>query len=195
MKAGVTLLLLLFLFGCEHSSQTTLPPVAAADSTHDTLTSFNVLRIAHLASIGTRSDSLHAIDFVWKDSAGKLDSLSNYRGTKVLINFWATWCPPCQDEIPDLEAVAHHSGDSIKLIGVALDDLPPVFQTVRTFANSRGINYQIVLDSTASLYFDYLHGKSGIPQSYIIARDGTVKFVLLGPQSAHTFDSCLARAN
>ena len=193
MKTAVTVLLLLFVIGCEHSSQPPNPNVTVPSPSADTLPSVGIL-----TGIGPTSDTVHAIDFTWKDSTGKLDSLSEYKGKKVLLNFWATWCPPCREEIPALEDIAAKSGDSIKVIGVSVDGPLNALQTVRNFAKKTGINYPIVLDSNSALFSRYArayHGSPSIPETYIFSMDGSLKFTLVGSQSEQTFDSLLGRAN
>jgi len=84
-----------------------------------------------------------AKDFVFKDMQGKEQRLSDFRGKWVLVNFWATWCPPCLEEIPDLVALHEaHKGKDIVVIGVALDSSK---ESVTEFVARKQISYPIVV--------------------------------------------------
>ena len=84
-----------------------------------------------------------AQSFVFKDMEGKQQRLQDYRGKWVLVNFWATWCPPCLEEIPELMALheAHNKTDLV-VIGVALDSTA---KSVKDFVAKRHISYPIVV--------------------------------------------------
>jgi thiol-disulfide isomerase/thioredoxin len=81
--------------------------------------------------------------FSLTDSQGKVHKLSDYKGKWVLVNFWATWCPPCRREIPDLIALYENKKNNLMVIGVALDYRDP--QEVLDFAQQEMISYPIVL--------------------------------------------------
>jgi len=81
--------------------------------------------------------------FVFKDMQGQAQRLSDYRGKWVLVNFWATWCPPCLEEVPDLVALheAHKKTDLV-VIGVALDSTG---KSVVDFVAKKHVSYPVVL--------------------------------------------------
>jgi peroxiredoxin len=87
----------------------------------------------------------NAQEFTFKDTKGQTQRLSDYRGKWVLVNFWATWCPPCLQEIPDLMALhkAHKDKDLV-VIGVALDSTS---KSVEKFAAKHKIDYPLVVGS------------------------------------------------
>ena len=88
--------------------------------------------------------SAEAQEFAFKDTHGQEQRLSNYRGKWVLVNFWATWCPPCLDEIPDLISLHNtHKDTDLVVIGIALDYSSP--KGVMEFAERHAISYPIVL--------------------------------------------------
>lgn len=90
-----------------------------------------------LAAGGAAADG-----FVFKDLQGQTQRLSDYRGKWVLVNFWATWCPPCLEEIPDLIALhAARSKTDLVVIGVALDSDK---DSVIEFVQKKRINYPVV---------------------------------------------------
>ncbi|MEW6312442.1 MAG: TlpA disulfide reductase family protein [Pseudomonadota bacterium] len=83
-------------------------------------------------------------DFELKDTHGNVHKLSGYQGKWVVVNFWATWCAPCLDEIPELNALyEQHKGKDVVVIGVALDYNNP--RDVSVFAENMFVTYPIVL--------------------------------------------------
>ncbi|MEA3404617.1 MAG: TlpA disulfide reductase family protein [Pseudomonadota bacterium] len=108
------------------------------------------------------------------DLDGNESLLSDYKGKWVILNLWATWCPPCLVEIPDLVMFheAHHDKDAV-VIGVNYEDNDPA--KVKAFAESQMINYPVVRfegkpDGTTSP----LGKLQGLPTTYMVAPDGTV---------------------
>jgi len=85
-----------------------------------------------------------AADFSLVDLQGKTHRLAEYRGKWVLVNYWATWCPPCLDEIPELVSLhnAHHDKDLL-VIGIAIDSGSN--KKVADFAQAHGISYPVVM--------------------------------------------------
>jgi peroxiredoxin len=84
-----------------------------------------------------------AKDFAFKDTQGQMQRLSDYRGKWVLVNFWATWCPPCMVEVPDLIALHNaHKDKDLVVIGVSLDSTRAA---VKKFVAKHGITYPVVV--------------------------------------------------
>ena len=101
---------------------------------------------------------------------GKDLSLASLRGKVVIVNFWATWCPPCRAEIPDLVALQSKYKDQLQIIGVSQDEAPP--STVAQFAAEHGMNYPVVMDTPEiERLFTNIHA---LPTSFIIDRDGRI---------------------
>jgi len=122
----------------------------------------------------------YAPDFRWRKSDGTLDSLSGHQGQVVFLNFWATWCGPCTSEMPAIQNVADQLGDSLFVIGVAVDECNP-FSTVSNFVQSNHYRYQVVVDSLWRLYMQYeLWQSNAIPQSFFIGPDGRIKTYVTG---------------
>ena len=97
--------------------------------------------------------------------------LSGLRGRVVLLNFWATWCAPCQAEMPRfIEWQSKYQGDGLSIIGVSMDDDSG---PVQSFVQKRGLNYPVVLgDEKLGLAYG---GVLGLPVTYLIDRKGIVR--------------------
>lgn len=112
-----------------------------------------------------------APDFELKDLAGKNVRLSDYHGKVVLLNFWATWCPPCKEEMPwfvDLQQ--RYGAQGLQVIGVAMDDSDQ--KTIESFAKRLGVNYPVLRgkESVAQAYGDVQF----LPDTFYIGRDGKI---------------------
>lgn len=113
--------------------------------------------------------SLRAEEFTFRlqDSTGKTHQLSDYRGKWVLVNFWATWCPPCLEEIPDLVTLYEARSD-IMVFGVAMEYSE--VKTVLDFAKALAISYPVVLGNrVVASQFDEL---SMLPSTYLFDPKG-----------------------
>ena len=112
-----------------------------------------------------------APDFILPSLDGRKVKLSDFRGKAVLLNFWATWCPPCKVEMPWFEDLQkQYAQDGLVVLGVAMDDSEPA--TIAKFANELGVNYPVLLgtDKVSDDYGDVQY----LPTTFYIARDGTI---------------------
>lgn len=122
---------------------------------------------------------VQAYDFKLQDLSGKNVSLSDFKGKKVFLNFWATWCPPCRGEMPDIEKLYDETKNSdlvILAINIGEDR-----DTVQSFLKSNNYNFNVLLDISQSTAGKY--NISGIPTSYFINKDGTVSAKKIGAMS------------
>ena len=111
-----------------------------------------------------------APDFTLPQLDGQTLRLSSYRGQVVLLDFWATWCVPCREEIPHFMALQDkYRADGLQVIGVSMDDGP---EPVRTFCQEFHMNYPVVMGNAkiGELY----GGVLGLPIAFLLDRDGRV---------------------
>jgi thiol-disulfide isomerase/thioredoxin len=112
-----------------------------------------------------------------KDVQGRYVRLSDYRGKVVLINFWATWCPPCRAEIPDLIRLQReYRSRGLQVIGVTYP--PQKLATVRRFIRTAKVNYPVALGTkeTKSIFTS----SETLPVTIVIGTDGTVRDIIEG---------------
>ena len=107
---------------------------------------------------------------VMTDLDGRSISSTDWRGKVIIVNFWATWCPPCRAEIPDLVALQTKYGDRLQIIGVSQDEGP--IEPVRRFAAEHRVNYPIVM-MTPELEKAF-PGIRALPTSFVIDREARV---------------------
>ena len=106
-------------------------------------------------------------------------SLADYKGQVVILNIWATWCGPCQVEIPTLEKLYQEYGDKgLKLIAVSIDDFVSE-DSIRSFARTYGMTFEILHDSTHAIERQYQ--ATGYPETFVIGKEGTIRKKWIGP--------------
>ena len=112
-----------------------------------------------------------APDFTLTSLDGRKVKLSDFRGKAVLLNFWATWCPPCKVEMPWFEDLQRQYGNAgLVVLGVAMDDTEPA--KIAKYANELGVNYPVLL-GTNQVSDDY-GDVQYLPTTFYIGRDGTI---------------------
>ena len=130
----------------------------------------------------TDTDVIPAPDFTLTDQNGNTHKLSDYRGKTVFLNFWATWCPPCRGEMPDIQAMykkyGNNEGDLI-VLGVASPRTEQNANTreqdqagVEKFLSDSGYTFPVVMDVTGELSATY--GITALPTTFMIDKDGNV---------------------
>lgn len=128
-----------------------------------------------------------APDFRLQSTDGRSMSLSGLRGHVVVLNFFATWCPPCRAETPDLVAAAkRYSGGDVVFFGV--DDREQT-QLVRVWAKGKGVRYPLVMDTTGSVEEQY--DVRAIPTTYILDRNGVIRYRQLDELESSTLTGAL----
>jgi peroxiredoxin len=121
-----------------------------------------------LAACGSPVGSRQAPELVLPDSAGKTVSLASYRGKPVLVNFWATWCPACREEMPGLEQLFRRSGETFSVIGVSLDDDA---KAVPPFAKTYGLTFPLPIADRKVID---AYAVRDLPATYLIDADGRI---------------------
>ncbi len=140
--------------------------------------SFNIYRIAPfvLALFALSSGHAAGLDFKLFDTQGVQHRLSDYRGKWVVVNYWATWCPPCLEEIPELEDFHTRHRDDVVVLGVNSEDIP--VEKLREFVEEHFISYPVLLGgSSDETPFGLLSGR---PTTFLISPAGEVAASHLG---------------
>jgi peroxiredoxin len=116
-------------------------------------------------------------------------SLSEYRGNVVLINFWATWCPPCRAEIPDIqEAYQARENDGFVVLGV---DVEEAREAVAPFVEAMGMTYPVLLDEGGQVL--KMYRAIGLPMSVILDQDGVIRVRHVGVLTGEQLEDYLAQ--
>ena len=126
-------------------------------------------------SVSRVSPGSPAPDFraVTLDAVPVARTVADYRGQVVLLNLWATWCGPCEWEMPSLQALHNDFAKSgLKVLAVAVDD-PGFEQRVREFVARKGLTFEILSEGSGRIEADY--EARGIPATYLIGRDGLIR--------------------
>jgi peroxiredoxin len=111
-----------------------------------------------------------APNFTLSTVDGQQVSLHQYRGRVVFLNFWATWCIPCREEMPALEQL-HQTYQSQDLVILSID-LKESADQVKAFFHKHNLSFPALLDQDGSVFRDYL--VAGMPTTYLVGRDGTL---------------------
>jgi peroxiredoxin len=130
-----------------------------------------------------QSENVPAPDFVLKDLQGKDVKLADYKGKVLILNFWATWCPPCRAEIPDfVEAYAANKDKGLEILGLSMDRMTA--DKLLPFVSMAKINYPVAL-ADARIVQDYEPGDY-IPATIIIDKKGIVRHRHVGRMDKET---------
>ncbi len=134
-------------------------------------------RVQEQLTLEQIEEKIHAPDFELKTLEGKSVRLSDYRGKIVFLNFWATWCPPCRQEMPDFNSANQKllkEGKAV-ILTVNVQEDP---QNVREFVEEKNLTLPVLLDETGEV--SYIYNVQSIPTTYIVNLDGTIYNAILG---------------
>lgn len=164
MRRWLFLCVMVVLVGCSTTAPTQLPT---------DLPNF----VAENATLGDSRSHAEigqiAPDFAWRYADGRTERLSDLRGQRVVVNFWATWCEPCRSEMPDLNAVNGHN--DTRVIGVNKGQLLDV---IPAFATELTIDFTLMSDPDGDVSLAY--GARNLPTSVFIDRDGHISAIHVG---------------
>jgi peroxiredoxin len=128
-----------------------------------------------------------APDFSLVDLNEKSVRLSDLRGKVVFLNFWATWCKPCKEEMPSMEVLhKNFEKDGLVVLAVSIDrvtttkDIPP-------FLKSMNLTFPVVIDSWGKT--DMPYKRTGVPETFIIDQQGVIREIVIGPRDWTRVDS------
>lgn len=137
-------------------------------------------------------DRIKSIDFTLTDQYGKTHKLSDYEGKVVFLNFWATWCPPCKEEMPYIEQLYkdyNKNNDDVVILGVASPNLgrEGSREHVVNFLKDQGYTFPVVLDEDGALAYQY--GINAFPTTFIIDKERYVTQYIPGAMDKATMAS------
>jgi peroxiredoxin len=151
-----------------------------------------------LASCGNSTDDAKALAPLWTANLSDLDdkpvALETFRGRPLIVNFWARWCPPCRDEIPDfVSARARFQDRGIVVLGIAIEDKA---EPVRNFAETFGMEYAVLLakDQGLALMVSLGNNQAALPFTVAIDRQGNMVARKVGRMSRTEIETAMAAA-
>jgi len=128
-----------------------------------------------------------APDFTLSDLNDKPYRLSDFRGKVVFLNFWATWCKPCREEMPSMEILnKNFEKDGLVILAVSIDrvtttkDIPP-------FVKGMNLTFPVLIDSWGKT--DMPYKRMGVPETFIIDQQGVIREIVIGPRDWTRLDS------
>jgi len=129
------------------------------------------------SAAGAAAEGALAPDFAVKDLGGNEVKLSSLKGNVVMINFWATWCPPCREEIPSMMKLNKSmEGKPFRMLAVSIDEGGKA--DVEKYFKSSGNSLPACLDSDGDISKSY--GITGVPETFIVDKSGTIRKKIVG---------------
>lgn len=176
-------------------------------TTGGTGASSSKMLITPVTSVTKSNNQKVASNFSWVDKDGTTKSLADYKGKTVMVNFWATWCPPCRAELPDIVKLRNELGPKgFEVIGISVSErVPPgktVVQLLEEFMSANKMEYPMLylqvdneanMKVTSELTTAY-GGISGIPSTFIVDKNGNITQNFVGGQSGETFKKAIEAA-
>ncbi len=130
------------------------------------------------ASFAPLDSGAPAPDFAYPTLDGDTLALADLRGDVVLLNIWATWCPPCVREMPSMQRLYdQHRNDGLRVVAVSVD-APGALRDVRSFVHELGLGFDILLNPAGTIQDAY--AVTGLPTTFLIDRNGRIRRKVLG---------------
>jgi len=134
-------------------------------------------KIANLNRVTRMEIDKPAPDFELQDATGKTWKLSSLKGKVVFVNFWATWCKPCRDEMPSLEKLNKAmDGKPFQMLAIVFND---DLQLANSFARRLGATFPVLANPSPELTEAYMI--TGVPETFLIDADGILRHKFIGP--------------
>ena len=128
---------------------------------------------------------LTAPNFTFPGLDGKMVSLADFKGKVVFVNIWATWCPPCREEMPSMEKLYQElKSENFEILAVSIDALG--IKVVAPFMKEYKLSFPALLDPEGTI--QNLYGTTGVPESFIINKEGIIEEIIIGPMDWSTPD-------
>jgi thiol-disulfide isomerase/thioredoxin len=127
-----------------------------------------------------RPDASTLLAVTLPDLAGNQETLEQWKGKLLIVNFWATWCVPCREEMPEfVRAQKEFGGKGLQFVGIAVDDA----DKVRQFAGDIGLNYPALIGGYGAMELSRALGNQlmALPFTVVVGRDGAIAHTQLGP--------------
>lgn len=122
---------------------------------------------------GTRAPDYAVLNVTSGDSV----TVRDYRGRVVLLNLWATWCPPCEQEMPSMERLYQEMGpQGLEVVAISIDQLTP--DAVRQWAEERELSFTVLHDRTGRI--QQVYQTTGMPESFVVDREGVIVKKVIG---------------
>ena len=137
-------------------------------------------------------DGAAVLDLVLPDAQGQQQALAQWRGKVLVVNFWATWCAPCREEMPQFVATQTRDGPKgVQFVGIAVDDP----EKVRAFAKELKLNYPALIGGYGAIELSKALGNdlAALPFTVVIDRHGRVAETQLGPLKQPKLDALLTK--
>jgi thiol-disulfide isomerase/thioredoxin len=160
----------------ERAPVTTEEPAAETEEEGSPPIGEETRRLLEASGLRVFKERVPSIDFTLPHLDGGQVSLSDYQGSVVLLNFWATWCPPCREELPSMVRLQEELGaDNFTILAVSLREEREI---VSSFLEENGFDLPVLLDGSGAVGTQY--GVRGIPTSYVLDANGRVLGMLVG---------------
>jgi peroxiredoxin len=139
----------------------------------------------NLSTTPSLRPNLRAPNFTFPGLDGKMVSLTDYKGKVVLLNIWATWCPPCVEEMPSMEKLYRElKGEEFEILAVSIDALAA--KAVAPFVKKHNLSFPVLLNPDGTML--NLYGTTGVPESFVIDKKGNIEEIIIGSRDWATLE-------